>query len=110
MTADSLAAAGMVITTAGCIITGLGLVTPSRALLSAGLWVTSAGVAAVAAGRVVGGDLVLAMVDAVFAGVLAWLAWGTRPPRRRRRPSRVAARVKDLGHRLAEVPATGGAR
>lgn len=54
----------------------------------------------------VGGNQVMAAVRAALAGVIAWVAWRKRPPRRRR-PSKVAAKVRDLGHRLVVVPAGG---
>lgn len=53
----------------------------------------------------VGGNQVMAAVRAALAGVIAWVAWRKRPPRRR--PSKVAAKVRDLGHRLVVVPAGG---
>lgn len=59
---------------------------------------------ALAAYGLVHGTPVIAVVGVVLAGVCAWLAWETRPPRRRR-PSRVAARVKNVGHKLVVVPA-----
>lgn len=49
------------------------------------------------------GDLGWAAFHAAFAGWCAWCAWRGRP-RPKRRTSRVASRVKDLGHRLAVVP------
>lgn len=53
-----------------------------------------------------------AAIQTILVAINVWLAWKTRPPRRKRRPSRVAARVKDLGHRLviAPAPTTDGAR
>jgi len=45
-------------------------------------------------------------IGAGFAGWFAYLAWKRRPPRKRK-PSKVAARIKDLGHRLVLVPAGG---
>lgn len=53
--------------------------------------------------------------DYVFAGIgtfgaaawtwIAWMSWNRR--NRRRRPSRVLAKVRDLGHRLVVAPVSG---
>lgn len=60
----------------------------------------------VAVADAVDGNQAMAAVRAALAGVIAWIAWRKRPPRRRR-PSKVAAKVRDLGHRLVVVPAGG---
>lgn len=53
------------------------------------------------------GRMPVAIAWAALAGANAWLAYKQRPPRKRK-PSKVAARIRDLGHRLAVVPASGG--
>jgi hypothetical protein len=47
---------------------------------------------------------VLAIFGAAAWTWIAWASWNRR--NRRRRPSRVLSKVRDLGHRLAVVPAT----
>jgi hypothetical protein len=49
------------------------------------------------------GSIALASMDAAVTGWLAYLAWNRRKPRQRK-PSKVAAKVRDLGHRLVVVP------
>lgn len=51
---------------------------------------------------------VVYLVGAVIGAALAWLFWRKRPPRKRR-PSKIAARVRDLGHRLVVAPAGAAA-
>lgn len=54
-----------------------------------------------------GGELANAGVFLASSAVTGWIAhvlWRNRG-KRKRRPSKVAARVRDLGHRLAVVPA-----
>ena len=53
------------------------------------------------------GDMPVAIAWAALSGANAWLAFKQRPPRKRK-PSKVAARIRDLGHRLVLVPASGG--
>jgi hypothetical protein len=52
------------------------------------------------------GDTWRAIALAAAGGWFLWRAWRNRP-RRRRRGSRVTARVKNLGHRLVVVAAAG---
>lgn len=53
--------------------------------------------------RIADGDAAMAAVDAGISGWFAYLAWTRRKPRQRK-PSKVAAKVRDLGHRLVAVP------
>lgn len=52
----------------------------------------------------VGGLSTAAAIHSGTVGMLTWLWWRNRPPRQRK-PSRLTGIVKDLGHRLAVVPA-----
>jgi membrane protein implicated in regulation of membrane protease activity len=54
-------------------------------------------------------NLPISIAFATLSGANAWLAWKQRPPRKRR-PSKVAARIHDLGHRLVLVQAQGSSR
>lgn len=68
----------------------------SFGLLVHASWLFGVGVRAGA-----GVDLAGSAIAALLAG---WL-WRRRPPRKRR-PSKVAGRVRDLGHRLTTAPVT----
>jgi membrane protein implicated in regulation of membrane protease activity len=54
-------------------------------------------------------NLPVSIAWGALSGANAWLAYKQRPPRKRR-PSKVAARIHDLGHRLVLVPAQGSSR
>ena len=47
------------------------------------------------------------LADGITAAWWGHNAWKRRPPRKRK-PSKVAASIRDLGHRLVLVPASGG--
>ena len=65
----------------------------AAAAVIAGVWMGEA------VAQLVRGNHASAIPWAAISGWLAWLAWTRRPPRRRR-PSRVAGWIRDLGHRL----------
>ena len=56
--------------------------------------------------NVAAGWLPTATAWAALGGANAWLSFKQRPPRKRNR-SKVAASIKDLGHRLVLVPVGG---
>lgn len=53
--------------------------------------------------RLIEGHMFAGVVNAALAGVYAWLAWKHRN-RKDRKPSKVLAKVRDLGHRLVVTP------